>query len=73
LRGFKKHVSQPPALGVVGALALAAAFLVLPSAEAGGGQGMGRLIHRIEGAALAAVVPFAGSRLELGGDDEKEA
>jgi|GEM_PF-774528 len=55
-RGFKGYFRQPLALGIVGALALPTAFLLLPTD--GGGHGIKALIHRVEAAPLAQVAPL---------------
>jgi hypothetical protein len=55
-RGFKGYFKQPLALGIVGALALTTAFLLL--AEDEGGHGVKALIHRVEAAPLAEVAPL---------------
>ena len=57
-RGFKGYFSQPLALGIVGALVLAAAVLMLPGGESGRGGGMKGLIHRVETVPLAQVAPL---------------
>jgi len=51
-RGFKGYFKQPLALGIVGALALTTAFLLLPGEEAEGGHGIRGLIRQVEAAPL---------------------
>ncbi len=57
-RGFTRYFSQPLALGIVGAVALATSALILVSANEEGGHGMHKVMHRIEAAPLAEVAPL---------------
>lgn len=56
-RGIKSYFSQPLALGVVGAVAVATAILVVGPGDEGG-HGAKGLFHRIEGAPLTTVAPL---------------
>jgi hypothetical protein len=55
-RGFKGYFKQPLALGIVGALALTTAFMLLPAGEEG--HGIKGLIQKVEAAPLAQVAPL---------------